>query len=431
FRAEQQAHRSTSRSELEKDLRQALSKGELELYYQPIVDVQQRAVTSFEALMRWHHPQRGTLAPAEFIGIAEETGLIGEMGEWALRQACKDAVAWPEPIKVTVNLSPLQFVRDDLHRIVRKALEDAGLAPQRLELEITETVLLRDEAVVHDALERLRELGVQIALDDFGTAYASLSYLRSFPFDKIKIDRSFVRDLDGPQHSDCVAIIHAVAALAKQLQMTTVAEGVETLDHLNTVTKAGCDVQGFYFSEPVPAGQIEGVLARVPGQVAKADARTAARSKQRRRCEKPATLLDRSAIHLLHKASQFTGEVFEREMGDGGLTPRQYTILAAVGETEGLNQTTLVHVTGIDRSTLAEVAHRMERKGLLRCRRGPKDRRANALSLTEKGREMLRSAEPAVKRVDKRMLRELPARHREQLLRDLALLSRTSTDSGA
>jgi diguanylate cyclase (GGDEF)-like protein len=274
YRAAQQAHRSTSRGELEKGLRQALSKGELELYYQPIVDVRQRMVTSFEALMRWHHPQRGTLAPAEFIGIAEEAGLIGDMGKWALRQACKDAVAWPEPIKVTVNLSPLQFVGSDLHRVVKKALQEAGLAPQRLELEITETVLLRDEVVVHDVLEKLRKLGVQIALDDFGTAYASLSYLRSFPFDKIKIDRSFVRDLDGPQHSDCVAIIHAVAALAKQLQMTTVAEGVETLDHLNMVSKAGCDVQGFYFSKPVPAGQIQQVLASVPRQAARAGART-------------------------------------------------------------------------------------------------------------------------------------------------------------
>lgn len=275
FRPEQHSHRRpTSKSELENDLRQALSKGELELYYQPIVDVQEGRVTSFEALMRWHHPRLGTLPPAEFIRIAEETGMIAEMGEWALRQACKDAKTWPEPIKVTVNLSPLQFAGGRLHHTVKRALEGAELAPQRLELEITETVLLRDEAIVHDVLEKLRGLGVKIALDDFGTAYASLSYLRSFPFDKIKIDRSFVRDLDSPQHSDCVAIIHAVAALAKQLQMTTVAEGVETLAHLNAVSKAGCEVQGYYFSEPVPVGEIEDLLARIPRQLSKARARS-------------------------------------------------------------------------------------------------------------------------------------------------------------
>ena len=398
------------------------------------MDVQQRTVTSFEALMRWHHPQLGTLAPAEFIRIAEETGLIGDMGEWALRQACKDARTWPEPIKVTVNLSPSQFVDGHLHRIVKRALADAGLAPQRLELEITETVLLRDEAIVHDELEKLRKLGVQIALDDFGTAYASLSYLRSFPFDKIKIDRSFVRDLDGPQHSDCVAIIHAVAALAKQLQMTTVAEGVETLDALNTVAKAGCEVQGFYFSEPVPAGHVQDVLARVPRQVARADARTAMHSISQKLCTrthqaKSAKRLERSPLHLLHRAWQCAGEVFEREMGGDNLTPRQYTILAAVAETEGLSQTNLVQLTGIDRSTLTDVIQRMKRKGLLRCRRGPKDKRANALSLTEKGWKTLRSAQPVVKRVEESILSELPARHSEQLLRDLALLSRSSAHS--
>ena len=145
------------------------------------------------------------------------------------------------------------------------ALKETGLKPHRLELEITESVLLRDEATVHEVLHKLRDIGVQIALDDFGTAYASLSYLRSFPFDKIKIDRSFIRDLDGPQRSDCVAIIHAVAGLARQLQMGTVAEGVETLDHLDTVSMAGCDVQGFYFSKPVPAREVQAVLAEIPG----------------------------------------------------------------------------------------------------------------------------------------------------------------------
>jgi diguanylate cyclase (GGDEF)-like protein len=257
-----------NRRHLESDLRQALAKGELELYFQPIVGLRQTAVTSFEALMRWHHPELGDIEPREFIPIAEGSGIIVEIGAWALRQACKEATTWPEDIKVTVNLSAVQFDDENLFGTVTDALKDAGLEPHRLELEITESVLLRDEAKVHKVLHKLRDMGVQIALDDFGTAYASLSYLRSFPFDKIKIDRSFVRDLDGAQRSDCVAIIHAVAGLARQLQMSTVAEGVETLDHLNTVTMAGCDVQGFYFSKPVPGRKVQALLAEIPKRLA-------------------------------------------------------------------------------------------------------------------------------------------------------------------
>jgi diguanylate cyclase (GGDEF)-like protein len=251
------------RNHLHKDLRTALERGQLELHYQPIVDPHKRVVTSLEALMRWNHPVAGTILPGDFIPLAEETGLIADMGAWALRRACRDAAAWPSDVKVTVNLSAVQFEKADLLKVVKGALADAGLEPSRLELEITESVLLRDEAKVHEVLRELRDMGVQIALDDFGTAYASLSYLRSFPFDKIKIDRSFVRDLDGPKRADCVAIIHAVSALAKQLQMSTVAEGVETSDHLETVATAGYDVQGFYFSEPVPAHEVETVLARI------------------------------------------------------------------------------------------------------------------------------------------------------------------------
>ncbi len=260
--------RSGDRHQLEKDLQKAQAKGELELHYQPIVNLDQGAVTGFEALMRWHHPERGLIQPGEFIPIAEETGLIVDMGEWALRQACRDATTWPADVKVTVNLSSVQFASGDVYKVVKNALAETGLDPHRLELEITESVLLRDEAEVNKALHKIRDLGVQIALDDFGTAYASLSYLRSFPFDKIKIDRSFVRDLDGPQRADCVAIIHAVAGLAKQLQMATVAEGVETLDHLRTVTMAGCDVQGFYFSKAVPANEVRAVLQKIPEQLA-------------------------------------------------------------------------------------------------------------------------------------------------------------------
>jgi EAL domain-containing protein (putative c-di-GMP-specific phosphodiesterase class I) len=266
-------HKRTSgnRRQLEKDLELALSKGQLELHYQPIVDMNQKTVTSLEALMRWHHPKQGTIAPGDFIPLAEATGLIVEMGAWAVRQACRDATTWPAPIKVTVNISPTQFASGDLYKVVKDALDETGLDPHRLELEITETVLLRDEAKVHDVLHKLRKLGVQIALDDFGTAYASLSYLRSFPFDTIKIDRSFIRDLDGPQRGDCVAIINAVVGLAKQLQMGTVAEGVETLDHLETVSMAGCDVQGFYFSKPVPANEVQALLSRIPNHAAFSD----------------------------------------------------------------------------------------------------------------------------------------------------------------
>ena len=220
------------------------------------------------------------MQPGDFIPVAEETGLIVEMGEWALRQACKEATTWPEHVKVTVNLSSIQFADGDVYKTVKNALDETGLKPHRLELEITESVLLRDEAKVQEVLHKLRDLGVQIALDDFGTAYASLSYLRSFPFDKIKIDRSFIRDLDGPQRADCVAIIHAVAGLAKQLQMGAVAEGVETLDHLRTVTMAGCDVQGFYFSKPVPASEVQAVLQSVPEQLASSGDRRPSRKKR-------------------------------------------------------------------------------------------------------------------------------------------------------
>jgi diguanylate cyclase (GGDEF)-like protein len=279
FRSEHLS-KSGDRHQLEKDLQKAQARGELELYYQPIVNLEQGGVTSFEALMRWHHPERGLISPGEFIPVAEETGFIVEMGEWALRQACKTATTWPEHIKVTVNLSSIQFANGDVYKVVKNALDETGLKPNRLELEITESVLLRDEAKVQEVLHKLRKLGVQIALDDFGTAYASLSYLRSFPFDKIKIDRSFIRDLDGPQCADCVAIIHAVAGLAKQLQMGAVAEGVETLDHLRTVTMAGCDVQGFYFSKPVPASEVPAVLQSVPKQLASGGDRRPPRKKR-------------------------------------------------------------------------------------------------------------------------------------------------------
>ncbi len=245
------------------DLETAVKKKQFELHYQPILDIKGQDVGSFEALIRWRHPERGLVPPGEFIPMAEETGLIVEIGTWALRRACKDAAAWPDPIKVGVNLSSIQFEGGDLYNEVVSALDASGLAPQRLELEVTESVMLNDHPNTHDILHRLRDLGVKITLDDFGTAYASLSYLRSFPFDKLKIDRSFIRDCGTPQGGDCVAIVQSIAGLAGRLRMKTVVEGVETADQLDLVANAGCEeVQGFYFSKPVPVGEIGLVLKR-------------------------------------------------------------------------------------------------------------------------------------------------------------------------
>ena len=248
-----------ARHQLESDLKSALREGQLELHYQPIVNVTSGEVTSLEALMRWRHPIRGMISPGEFIPLAESTGLIVDMGAWALQQACKDATSWPESVRVNVNLSPVQFQGSSLVEATKDALAKSGLAADRLELEITENVLLVDNANTNEVLRDLRQLGARIALDDFGTAFASLSYLRSFPFDKIKIDRTFVRDLT--ERKDCLAIVHAVAGLARKLEIHTVAEGVETLSHLNLVSSAGCDeVQGFYFSAAVPASEVAQLL---------------------------------------------------------------------------------------------------------------------------------------------------------------------------
>jgi diguanylate cyclase (GGDEF)-like protein len=268
FVASQKNEKRQERS-LEADLKGALGRREIELYFQPIVNVKTRATTSFEALVRWRHPVHGMIPPSDFIPVAEESGLIVSLGAWVLNEACRQAAIWIKDVKVTVNLSPLQFEQGDLHQTVVEALARAGLPACRLELEITEGLLLRDDYATNEMLHKLRDLGVSISLDDFGTAYASLSYLRSFPFDKIKIDRTFMRDLNHPEREDCVAIINAVAALARQLQMTTVAEGVETVEHVNTALVAGCDeVQGFYFSKPVPADQVDTLLARDTSAIA-------------------------------------------------------------------------------------------------------------------------------------------------------------------
>ena len=254
--------RMHARRSLELDLRRALVQGEFELHYQPLVDLERSEVTAFEALLRWNHPQRGRVSPADFIPLAEETGLIAAIGEWVLRQACADAATWPEHVKVAVNLSPVQFKSDALVRAVFSALTASSLAPGRLELEITETVLLQNSEATLAILHQLRELGVRVSMDDFGTGYSSLSYLRSFPFDKIKIDQSFIRDMAVNNQS--LAIIQAVTTLGATLGMATTAEGVETREQLDLLRSQGCtEVQGFYFSEAKPAREVAGLLATI------------------------------------------------------------------------------------------------------------------------------------------------------------------------
>ena len=246
-----------ARRQLQVDLRAALGNKEFELFYQPVVNLERNEISGFEALLRWHHPVRGSISPAQFIPVAEETGLIVPIGEWVLRQACAQAASWPSHVKVAVNLSPVQFRAQNLVQMVFAALAASGLAAQRLELEITESVLLQDNAATLATLHQLRSLGVRIAMDDFGTGYSSLSYLRSFPFDKIKIDRRFVSDLSDTAEGS-LAILRAVANLGHDLGMTTTAEGVETEEQVNKVRAEGCtEMQGYFFSPPRPMRDIE------------------------------------------------------------------------------------------------------------------------------------------------------------------------------
>jgi diguanylate cyclase (GGDEF)-like protein len=248
---------------LELDLRGALADGQLQLYYQPLIGLRAQAAVGFEALLRWRHPTRGLIAPDQFIPLAEEIGAIVPIGEWILRTACVAATAWPGDMKVAVNLSAVQFKSDGLVAAVTAALHDSGLAPGRLELEITETVLLRDTAAALATLRQFHSLGVHIAMDDFGTGYSSLSYLQRFPFDRIKIDQSFVRELGKQSDSD--AIVRAVIALSRELGMATTAEGVETVDQLRSLARAGCTVvQGYLFSQPVPEAAIPELLRSMP-----------------------------------------------------------------------------------------------------------------------------------------------------------------------
>ncbi|MFZ2068262.1 MAG: EAL domain-containing protein [Xanthobacteraceae bacterium] len=254
--------RMQARRALEIDLRKAIANSEFELFYQPLVDMRTERVTGFEALIRWHHPERGMIPPLEFIGVAEETGLIGAIGDWVLRRACAEAATWPRDVKIAVNLSPLQFKNKGLLRSVVSALAASGLSPNRLELEITESVLLQDGDTTLAILHELRELGVRISMDDFGTGYSSLSYLRKFPFDKIKIDQTFIFDMSD--HSDSLAIVRAVIAMGNGLGIATTAEGVETAEQFKQLKLEGCtEVQGYLFSPPRPATEVRGLLAAI------------------------------------------------------------------------------------------------------------------------------------------------------------------------
>jgi diguanylate cyclase (GGDEF)-like protein len=254
-----------TRRELEKDLRRTLKLGELGVHYQPLVDSRDRNLIGFEALVRWHHPTRGMVAPTEFISVAEEVGLIGEIGTWVLQTACAEATSWPPHLRVAVNLSTRQFRGGSLVTTVADALEISGLNPSRLELEITESVPLQQDQATLSTLQELHKLGTRIALDDFGTGYSSLSYLRGFPFDKIKIDRSFVSDL--PHSEEAVAIVRGILGLAANLHLNVTAEGVETEAQCEFLAAAGCtEIQGYLISMPVPAREVPALIKSLSGQ---------------------------------------------------------------------------------------------------------------------------------------------------------------------
>src|SRR3954453_20795072 len=258
--------RIQARRALEVDLRRALVAGEFSIAYQPQINLAANELIAMEALLRWNHAERGPVPPSEFIPLAEETGLIVPLGEWVLREACKNAAQWPASVRVAVNLSPVQFRNPGLVTMVTHSLAAARVAPRRLELEITEAVLLQDDEATLAMLHQLRALGVRIAMDDFGTGYSSLSYLRSFPFDKIKIDRSFIKDIERSR--DSAVIIKAIASLGQSLGIETTAEGIETAEQLELVRRAGCtEMQGYLASAPRPAAEALELIARFRRQV--------------------------------------------------------------------------------------------------------------------------------------------------------------------
>jgi predicted signal transduction protein with EAL and GGDEF domain len=255
------------RHRLEADMRAGLARGEFELRYQPVVDVWSREIPCVEALVRWRHPELGLMLPERFIPIAESNGLIVELGEWVLRQACRDATAWPEQVKVAVNLSAVQFRDANLLDTVRSALDDSGLPPGRLEIEVTEAVLIDKQSGAIALLNQLRNAGVSVALDDFGTGYSSLSHLVLFRFDKVKIDKSFTHHVT--ERADCAAIVNSIMSLGRSLDIVTIVEGVETDRQLETIRAAGASfAQGYLFGEPMPAALLDfkdGDAARIAG----------------------------------------------------------------------------------------------------------------------------------------------------------------------
>jgi len=252
---------------LEIDIHTALRRRQFELHYQPILSLKTRHVTGCEALLRWRHPEHGLIPPDEFLPIAERTGDIVEIGGWVLAEACREAARWPNDVKVNVNLSAAQLENSDLPRVISQALGNAELDAKRLELEIAEATVSRDAGTMCEVFDKLRALGTGIALDDFGKTNGSLGHLQKFRFDKVKIDQALVRGL--PLRADSAAIVKAVAMLAQTLGILSVAEGVETLDELDFVTSVGCNkVQGFYFSQPVPAVELDAVLSKCPQKFA-------------------------------------------------------------------------------------------------------------------------------------------------------------------
>jgi len=247
---------------LQQDLRTAIVRDEVVLYYQPQAHISGE-VTGFEALVRWHHPRHGLVSPSVFIPLAEESGIIVELGEWILRTACRQAAYWPRPLNIAINLSPVQFRYGDLPKLVHEILLETGLSPPRLELEITEGVLMGDFNRAVSILRRLKAFGVRIAMDDFGTGYSSLSYLQSFPFDKIKIDQSFIANLGHSQQA--ATIVRAVIALGRELNMPVVAEGVETEEQLKFLAAESCnEIQGCYVGRPKPIADYAELVGRKP-----------------------------------------------------------------------------------------------------------------------------------------------------------------------
>ncbi|QZD88083.1 EAL domain-containing protein [Qipengyuania psychrotolerans] len=245
-----------TRNQIETDLRRAMEEGELRMYYQPIVSAKDHNLKCLEALIRWEHPERGFIPPSQFIPVAEEIGMIIELGDWALREVCREASTWPFELRVAVNVSAIQFAHDDFPRRVKEALQDTGMPAARLELEITESVFVGDAARTQQIFEELKRIGVRLALDDFGTGYSSLSYLQKAPFDKIKIDRAFVQGATEKGNNN-PAIMSAIVSLAESLKMETVAEGVETKDELNLVKERGAShIQGFIFSPAIPHDEL-------------------------------------------------------------------------------------------------------------------------------------------------------------------------------